>query len=112
MLTLSFLLPPTFTLPFQMPPELYSGKPYDGRAVDMWCLGVCLHTMLAGTFPFQASNEADLKRKVRTERPLTLSTFLTHAYAYVCAGITQKPVHAYARGRKHPCNCSLRCLGG
>jgi hypothetical protein len=36
-----------------MAPETYQGAPYDGRAIDVWCLGVMLFVLLWGIFPYK-----------------------------------------------------------
>lgn len=46
-------------------PELILGKPYDGRAVDIWALGVILYTMLSGKLPF--SSEEGKTRQMFTK---------------------------------------------
>lgn len=47
-----------------MAPELTKKKEYDGRAVDMWALGVLLFVMLTGVFPFKGTSESDLYYKI------------------------------------------------
>ena len=48
-----------------MAPEITLKKEYDGRAVDMWALGVLLFVMLTGTFPFKGISESDLYYKIQ-----------------------------------------------
>ncbi len=48
-----------------MAPEITYKRDYDGRAVDMWALGVLLFVMLTGTFPFKGTNESDLYHKIQ-----------------------------------------------
>ena len=48
-----------------MAPEIVQKKEYDGKAVDMWALGVLLFTMLTGTFPFRGISETDLYYKIQ-----------------------------------------------
>ena len=38
-----------------MAPEIYSEEPFDGHAVDMWCVGVCLYKMLTNTNPWNTA---------------------------------------------------------
>ena len=38
--------------PSYMAPEIVSKRPYDGRAADIWALGVLLYKLLTGKFPF------------------------------------------------------------
>jgi serine/threonine protein kinase len=47
-----------------MAPEITKKKEYDGRAVDMWALGVLLYVMLTGNFPFKGISESDLYIKI------------------------------------------------
>ncbi len=48
-----------------MAPEIVQKKEYDGKAVDMWALGVLLFAMLTGTFPFRGISEQDLYYKIQ-----------------------------------------------
>ena len=43
----------------------YTGTPYDGKASDMWAMGVLLYTMLYGQFPFYDSNPQELFKKIK-----------------------------------------------
>eukprot|EP00474_Spongospora_subterranea_P002180 CRZ02638.1 hypothetical protein [Spongospora subterranea] len=43
------------TYPF-IPPEACSGEPYDGRAADIWALGVTLYSIVFGKLPFYHQN--------------------------------------------------------
>ncbi|XP_048189085.1 sperm motility kinase 3A-like [Perognathus longimembris pacificus] len=45
------------TIPFTAP-EMFYREGYDGKAVDMWSLGIVLYNMLVGTIPFHISNTA------------------------------------------------------
>lgn len=36
-------------------PELFKGKPYIGRPVDIWALGIILFTLLFGRFPWKST---------------------------------------------------------
>lgn len=51
--------------PSYMAPEIVQKKEYDGKAVDMWALGVLLFAMLTGTFPFRGISESDLYYKIQ-----------------------------------------------
>jgi len=44
-----------------MSPEVYSERPFDGHAVDMWAVGVCLYMMLTGTGPWTRAATHDDK---------------------------------------------------
>lgn len=38
---------------------------YDGKAADIWALGICLYRSAAGSFPFKGINESDLYTKIK-----------------------------------------------
>jgi serine/threonine protein kinase len=40
-----------------MAPEIVKKTEYDGKAVDMWAIGVLLFALLTGTFPFRGISE-------------------------------------------------------
>ena len=42
------------------------GIPYDGKASDMWAMGVLLYTMICGQFPFYDSDRQELFKKIRS----------------------------------------------
>ena len=42
------------------------GNPYNGKASDMWAMGVLLYTMLYGQFPFYDDNQQELFKKIRS----------------------------------------------
>jgi serine/threonine protein kinase len=39
-----------------MAPEIYSGQAYDGRKIDIWCLGMMLFVLLFGVYPYQQAS--------------------------------------------------------
>lgn len=43
---------------------LLLGNPYDGKASDMWAIGVLLYTMLCGQFPFYDNDRQELFKKI------------------------------------------------
>jgi len=45
--------------PYCKAPENNNGDPFDGHAVDMWPVGVCLFTMLTGRKPWEMARETD-----------------------------------------------------
>lgn len=47
-----------------MAPEITLKKEYDGKAVDLWALGVLLFVMLTGNFPFRGISESDLYYRI------------------------------------------------
>jgi len=44
---------------FYMSPEVFSEKPFDGHAIDMWAVGVCLFMMLTGDRPWDRASPGD-----------------------------------------------------
>ncbi|OHT02990.1 hypothetical protein TRFO_29749 [Tritrichomonas foetus] len=46
-------------------PECISGKPYDGRATDMWSLGVILYAMVTGHLPWTKKAQKELFQQIR-----------------------------------------------
>ena len=44
---------------------MFPGRPYDGKACDMWALGVLLYTMLYGQFPFYDDDPEELFKKIK-----------------------------------------------
>lgn len=50
--------------PAYVSPEVLSCKPYDGRAADIWTLGVMLFRLLTATYPFLDSEPAKLYDKI------------------------------------------------
>ena len=44
---------------------MFPGRPYDGKASDMWALGVLLYTMLYGQFPFYDDDPEELFKKIK-----------------------------------------------
>ena len=52
--------------PHYAAPEVTRGVPYDGRAADVWSLGVIFYTFLCGRRPFEDQNLRNLLTKIRT----------------------------------------------
>lgn len=42
----------------------FLGGPYDGKASDMWAMGVLLYTMYCGQFPFYDNARENLFKKI------------------------------------------------
>mmetsp|Transcript_7072 Transcript_7072/g.956 ORF Transcript_7072/g.956 Transcript_7072/m.956 type:complete len:98 (-) Transcript_7072:226-519(-) len=51
--------------PSYMAPEIVSKMEYQGDKADIWSLGILLHVILCGKFPFKGSNDTDLFRKIK-----------------------------------------------
>lgn len=47
-----------------MAPEIVRRLEYEGKAVDMWSLGILLYALLCGCFPFRAKSYPDLYRRI------------------------------------------------
>jgi len=55
--------------PMYAAPTLVSQKPFDGKAVDVWSLGIVLYCLVVGWFPFYSKQKFNLFQKIR-EKPL------------------------------------------
>jgi serine/threonine protein kinase len=51
--------------PLYAPPEILSSQDYDGKAADIWSLGILLYTMVTGTLPWSSENQIELFRQIR-----------------------------------------------
>jgi BR serine/threonine kinase len=61
--------------PHYASPEVIRGRPYDGRAADVWSCGVILYAMLAGRVPFDDPSIRGVLAKVKSGRYVMPSTF-------------------------------------
>ena len=50
--------------PSYMAPEIVSRREHCGPPVDIWASGVLLFALLAGYFPFRASSDKELYKKI------------------------------------------------
>lgn len=55
-----------------MPPEVLIGYTESSPKIDVWALGIMLHTLILGYFPFRSSNREDLKRQI-IEKEITIN---------------------------------------
>ena len=53
--------------PMYAPPELMSRKKYKGPPADIWSLGVCLFTMVCGSFPFTGESLEELIHQIKNK---------------------------------------------
>lgn len=56
-----------------MPPEIIRRNEYDGLVADMWSLGIILHALLCGYFPYRGKNHEELNKKISKGNPPDLS---------------------------------------
>jgi len=50
--------------PSYMAPEIVQRLEYEGKAVDMWSMGILCYALLCGCFPFRAKSYPDLYRRI------------------------------------------------
>jgi serine/threonine protein kinase len=50
--------------PLYAPPEILATQDYDGKAADIWSLGIMLYTMVTGTLPWSTENQVELFRQI------------------------------------------------
>jgi serine/threonine protein kinase len=49
---------------YYLPPEIINGRQYDGRASDVWCLGIVLYVMFVGEIPWSAHSDPMILRQI------------------------------------------------
>lgn len=47
-----------------MPPEVLIGFTESTPKIDVWALGIMLHALVLGYFPFRSSNKEELKKQI------------------------------------------------
>jgi eukaryotic-like serine/threonine-protein kinase len=77
--------------PEYLAPEQIQGQPA-GIATEIWMVGLLAYEMLTGHLPFQASNDLELFRKVRSEDPQPVSAYQSDIPASVDR-LVQKCLH-------------------
>ena len=53
--------------PFYAPPEVISGRPYDGYKADIWSMGIVTYTMATGNLPWTDANQTELFKQIATK---------------------------------------------
>jgi serine/threonine protein kinase len=51
--------------PLYAPPEIIQNQSYDGKAADIWSLGILLYTMVTGTLPWTTDNRIQLFQQIK-----------------------------------------------
>jgi serine/threonine protein kinase len=62
--------------PLYAPPEILSGQGYDGKAADIWSLGIVLYAMVTGMLPWSSENQIELFRQIK-ECPIEIPPHLS-----------------------------------
>jgi len=84
------------TLAF-MAPEILGGQPADSRS-DLWALGVTLHHMLTGSYPFQAATPFELTSAIQRDMPAALPDHVPTGLANIVRRLLAKqPGERYQR---------------
>lgn len=65
--------------PPYMAPEIISSQQYDGKAADVWSLGVILYLLLCGKFPFQSTSLHQLFQSARNSQRLAVPSSVSSA---------------------------------
>ena len=47
-----------------MPPEVLIGHNESTTKIDVWAMGIMLHALIVGHFPFRSSNKDELKKQI------------------------------------------------
>ena len=47
-----------------IPPELIMNKEYDGKAADIWSLGIAIYVLACGHFPWQHTDEKSIMKEI------------------------------------------------
>ena len=47
-----------------MPPEVLIGHTESTPKIDVWAIGIMLHALVIGYFPFRSSNKDELKKQI------------------------------------------------
>jgi serine/threonine protein kinase len=77
------LLHTTCGTPNYVAPEVLNDKGYDGRAADVWSMGVILYVLLAGFLPFDEPHMSALFRKIQKAEFVYPSWFSTEIRALI-----------------------------
>ncbi|EAY19611.1 protein kinase, putative [Trichomonas vaginalis G3] len=47
-----------------MAPEMLSQRQFDGKAVDIWAIGICIYAMVTRTFPWKSTTDEELLHEI------------------------------------------------
>jgi serine/threonine protein kinase len=91
--------------PVYTAPEVVAGGPYDGRAADMWSLGVITYSIVAGALPWRdVTNQQNLFFDIQTAR-YHIPEGVSPAFADFVGGLMQpQPVLRFTveQAQSHP----------
>lgn len=85
------LLHTTCGTPNYVAPEVLADKGYDGRAADIWSIGVILYVLLAGFLPFDEPTMSALFRKIQKAEFSYPSWFTAEVRALLDKVLVPKP---------------------
>lgn len=79
--------------PHYRAPEIAQMQPFDGHAVDMWSVGVCLYVMLVGKFPYECPFETNTKFRHISRGRFHIEHLSDNANDLLRKMLSRNPVH-------------------